>query len=59
MIAKAADITVNNDDVAEKDFNEATTSGARALLGIDLGDNWTVTAGVMRQELGKFRRLGP
>ena len=51
LIAKAADITVNNDDIAEKDFNEATTSGARALLGIDLGDNWTVTAGVMRQEL--------
>lgn len=51
LIAKAADITVSNADVAEKDFNEATTTGARAALGIDLNDNWTLTAGVMRQEL--------
>ena len=51
LIAKAADITVDNADVVENDFNEATTTGARAALGIDLSDNWTVTANVMRQEL--------
>ena len=51
LIAKAADITVDNADVVESDFNEATTTGARAALGIDLNDNWTVTANVMRQEL--------
>ena len=51
LIAKAADITVDNADIVEKDFNEATTTGARAALGIDLNDNWTVTASVMRQEL--------
>ena len=51
LIAKAADITVDNADVVESDFNEATTTGARAALGIDLNDNWTVTASVMRQEL--------
>ena len=51
LIAKAADITVDNADVVENDFNEATTTGARAALGIDLNDNWTVTANVMRQEL--------
>ena len=51
LIAKAADITVDNADVVESDFNEATTTGARAALGIDLTDNWTVTASVMRQEL--------
>ena len=51
LIAKAADITVSNEDVAKKDFNEATTTGARAALGIDLNDNWTLTAGVMRQEI--------
>ena len=51
LIAKAADITVDNADVVESDFNEATTTGARASLGIDLSDNWTVAASVMRQEL--------
>lgn len=51
QIAEAADITVSNANVAEDDFNEATTNGFRAALGIDLNDNWTVTAGVMRQEL--------
>lgn len=51
QIAEAADITINNDNVAEDDFNEATTQGLRAALGIDLTENWTVTAGVMRQEL--------
>ena len=51
LIAKAADITVDNAEVVENDFNEATTTGARAALGIDLNDNWTVTANVMRQEL--------
>ena len=51
LIAAAADIRVDNEDVVEKNFNEATTTGARAALGIDLNDNWTVTAGVMRQEL--------
>lgn len=50
-IATAADITVTNDEIAEDDFNEATTWGFRAQLGIDLNDNWTATAGVMRQEL--------
>lgn len=51
QLAQAANITVNNADVAEDDFNEATTQGFRAALGIDLNENWTVTATVMRQEL--------
>lgn len=51
LIAEAADQTYDNAGIVEDDFNEATTSGFRALLGIDLNDNWTVTAGVMRQEL--------
>ena len=51
LIAKAADITLDNAEVVENDFNEATTTGARAALGIDLSDNWTVTANIMRQEL--------
>ena len=45
------DITVDNSAAAAKDFNEATAQGARAALKIDLSDNWTATAMVVRQEL--------
>ena len=51
LIAIAADITVDNNAIAKENFNEATTYGARAALKIDLSDNWTVTAGVMFQDL--------
>ena len=49
--AIAADQTINNAEFVEDDFNEAETVGGRATLRLDLNDNWTVTAGVMRQEL--------
>ena len=47
----AADITVDNADVAEKNFNDATTIGGRAALAIDLNDSWTLTASAMMQEV--------
>ncbi len=47
----AADITVDNADVAEKNFNDATTVGGRAALAIDLNDSWTLTASAMMQEV--------
>ena len=34
----------------ESDANTLTTSGLRAMLGIDLNDSWTVNASVMFQE---------
>ena len=37
------------DSVAEKDQNEATTTGLRALLRIDLNDNWSITPGIIVQ----------
>jgi len=37
------------DSVAEENQNEATTTGLRALLKIDLNDNWSVTPGVIVQ----------
>jgi outer membrane receptor protein involved in Fe transport len=43
-------IEKDNDDVVEKNFNEAEISGLRALLKIDLSDNWTLTPGIMYQE---------
>lgn len=51
LIAIAQDITIDNNSIAEKNFNEATTYGARAALRIDLNDNWTATAGVIYQDL--------
>lgn len=42
-------ITVDNAAFVEEDFNEETTSGARAALQIDLDDNWTLTARALHQ----------
>jgi iron complex outermembrane receptor protein len=43
-------ITIDNDEWAEEDFNDVTTSGARALLKVDLNDNWTVSPGIIYQQ---------
>jgi outer membrane receptor protein involved in Fe transport len=51
LIAIEQDMTFNNDAIVEKNFNEATTVGGRAALSVDLNDSWTVTAGVMFQNL--------
>ena len=40
-----------NDAMAKDDFNELDKTGARAALGIDLNDNWTVTAGILFQDM--------
>lgn len=47
---EGAGITVDNADLVEDNFNDATTTGARAALRIDLNDNWTVTPGLMLQD---------
>ncbi len=44
------DITRDNLRLVEDDWNTAQTSGARALLKIDLNDNWSVTPGIMYQQ---------
>jgi outer membrane receptor protein involved in Fe transport len=49
--AIATDKTISNEKYVEDNFNEATTTGFRGNLLVDLNENWTVTAGVMRQEL--------
>jgi outer membrane receptor protein involved in Fe transport len=43
-------ITIDNSELVEDDFNTVDTTGARALLKIDLNDNWSVMPGVMYQE---------
>ena len=44
-----AGITMNNYAIAKDDYNDVDTAGARAALGIDLTDNWTVTTTLMAQ----------
>lgn len=51
LMALAEDQTINNDAYVEDDFNTAETWGGRVALRVDLSENWTVTASVMRQEL--------
>lgn len=43
-------VTHDNAALVEEDFNDATTTGARALLKIDLNDNWTLTPGLVYQQ---------
>ena len=42
-------VTINNVGLAEENYNDVDTLGARAALQIDLDDNWTVTPQVMAQ----------
>lgn len=46
----ASGITIDNSEVVEDDFNTVETSGARAMLRIDLNDNWTFSPTVMYQQ---------
>lgn len=46
----ASGITIDNSALVEDDFNSVETTGARALLKIDLNDRWTVTPGLMYQQ---------
>lgn len=39
----------DNADVAEDDYNTVDTYGARASLGIELNDSWTITPQIMGQ----------
>ena len=42
--------TADNSGFAREDHNTVTTSGLRALLKVDLNDNWSVTPGIMYQD---------
>jgi iron complex outermembrane receptor protein len=43
------DITQNNADLVEKDYNTVDTYGARLALGIELDDDWTIRPTLMGQ----------
>jgi outer membrane receptor protein involved in Fe transport len=46
----ADDITENNADLAEDNYNTVDVVGARAALRVDLGENWTLTPQLMWQK---------
>ena len=46
----ASGIERDNLAIVDDDFNTVRTSGARALLKVDLNENWSVTPGIMYQE---------
>ncbi|HKE44914.1 MAG TPA: TonB-dependent receptor [Steroidobacteraceae bacterium] len=41
--------TIDNANRVKKDYNDGEVYGGRAALKVDLGDNWTITPGVMGQ----------
>jgi outer membrane receptor protein involved in Fe transport len=43
-------IVADNADLARDDFNFGETHGARVALGIDLGEDWTITPSVITQD---------
>ena len=45
------DSVVSNAEFAKDNYNTIDTVGARAALGINLGENWTVTPAVMYQKM--------
>ncbi|NNM75816.1 TonB-dependent receptor [Sphingomonas sp. ID1715] len=57
-------LSINNNAIAKKDFNEVDTYGGRLALGIDLSDDWTATASLFGQDqkskgsFGYEERLG-
>ncbi len=46
----ASGITIDNAALVEDNFNTVETTGARALLKIDLDENWSVTPGLQYQQ---------
>ncbi|WP_179504441.1 MULTISPECIES: TonB-dependent receptor domain-containing protein [unclassified Sphingomonas] len=47
---KPGGITINNSKYVKKNYNDTEIAGGRALLKVDLDDNWTVTPGLMYQD---------
>jgi iron complex outermembrane recepter protein len=44
------DILIDNDEFVEDNYNTIETSGARAALRVNLGENWAITPSVMYQK---------
>ena len=49
LLFPTSGIEFSNSDLAEEDYNDVDTYGARAALKIDLNDSWTVTPSLIGQ----------
>ncbi len=45
----STNLTIDNADFVEEDFNDVETYGGRAALAVDLDEDWTVTPSIMYQ----------
>lgn len=43
--------TINNNHLVEDDFNDTETTGGRALLRVDLNEDWVITPGITAQKM--------
>ncbi|MEA3031405.1 MAG: hypothetical protein QOG13_2730 [Sphingomonadales bacterium] len=50
FLPRPGGIVINNASLVENNFNDVDTIGGRAALGIELDDNWTVTASLFGQD---------
>jgi iron complex outermembrane receptor protein len=46
----ASGISINNAALVEENYNNTSTTGGRALLALDLNENWLVTPGIIYQK---------
>ncbi|MBL4603319.1 MAG: TonB-dependent receptor, partial [Emcibacteraceae bacterium] len=46
----ASGITIDNSALVEENYNNTNTTGGRALLALDLNENWLVTPGIVYQK---------
>lgn len=46
----ASGIQIDNADLVEENFNNTKTTGGRALLALDVNENWLVTPGIIYQQ---------
>lgn len=46
----ASGITVDNSALVEENYNNTSTTGGRALLALDIHENWLVTPGIIYQK---------
>jgi len=58
FLPRPGGITVDNKAFVKKNYNDTEIAGGRALLKVDLDDNWTVTPGFMYQDTRSHGNYG-
>jgi outer membrane receptor protein involved in Fe transport len=50
FLPRPGGIVINNNSLVENNYNDVDVVGGRAALGIELSENWTVTASLLGQD---------